>query len=280
MPKQMRSGKDAHAENQQPQRRFVSKAPLQSPTPMAQLGCQKKVESLVAKGRKPKDIAEYVYYVSESGKCNDSAFYMAALDFTLSRKDFDSAEDICQSAVVAHVNDDNLYLSAIDTMMSPVSFAAGGVSNEAIKYASAENACRILGSIALHNLTQGSDKKIDASRAFVLAVDRVWEYGINDARRSEDRKDRIMEIYANALDSEIDQSMGYDLFDRVYRLILENKGASKERKANQAFEVTAKTIRSKVSHTILFTKAMEFLESNGAKNQCRTLRNLLVVHKK
>jgi hypothetical protein len=279
--KHVKPAENIHAERRgQPVSEFISKAPLPSSVPMAHPGCLKKIESLIEKGRRPKDIAEFVYCISEAGKCSDADFYKAALDYTLSKRDFDSAEDICQSAVIAHVNDEALYLRAMDVMLTPMSFVSSVGTNNAIKYSSAENACRILGSIALHNLSQSLETRIDVPNAFMLAVNRVWKHDIYDERRSEDRIDRVIEIYENALDAEIDPSTGYDLFEWVHKMILENKSVSKDQKVKQLFEVTAKTIRSKVSHTILFTKVMEFLEANDAKNQRRTLRNLLTVHKK
>ena len=275
-----KSAKDILAGRQGPP---ASESILKAPLPVSALmapGCLKKIQALVERGRRPKDIAEFVYYISETGKCSDAQFYMVALDYALSKRDFESAEDICQSAVVAHVNKQDLYLWSMDVMLTPISFASAVGSHDAIKYSSAENACRILGSIALHNLSQPPEKKIDAPNAFVLAIDRVWTYGVYDERRSEDRIDRVIEIYKNALDADIDPSMGYDLFERVHKMILENKSVSKGQKVDQLFEVTAKTIRSKVSHTMLFTKVMEFLEANDARNQRRTLRNLLMVHRK
>jgi len=277
----VKSTKNIHAERRDSTAsEFISKVPLQASTPMAHFNYLKKIESLIEMGRRPKDIAEFVYHVSEAGKCGDTEFYRVALNYTLSKRDFDSAEDICQSAVIAHVNDETLYLRAMEVMLTPMAFVASVGTNNSIKYSSAENACRILGSIALHTLSQPSEKKIDVPNTFVLAIDRVWEHGVHDERRTEDRIDRVIEIYKNALDAEIDPSMGYDLFERVHNMILENGSASKDQKVDQLFEVTAKTIRSKVSHTMLFTKVMEFLEANDARNLRRTLRNLLTVHKK
>lgn len=210
---------------------------------------------------------------------SDPDFYRTALEYVKrkfpSEKGYLAAEDIVQSAAIAGVRDENLYKDAIDYILSP-SFSSLGV--QCLTKDVIESVCRILASVAITN--QESDKMIESGSAFKLALERVSASVILNEKRQDEKINRMVEIFEQALEAKIDPEISREMYETVYNTI-KNSQLEKSYKIKTLWEITAKAIKSEgLSHTKLFTDFINYAKENEQHNFIRSIMQLLQIYKK
>jgi hypothetical protein len=210
---------------------------------------------------------------------SDPDFYRTALEYVkrkfTSEKGYLAAEDIVQSAAIAGVRDENLYKDAIDYILSP-SFSSLGV--QCLTKDAIESVCRILASVAITN--QKSDKMIESGSAFKLALERVSASAILNEKRQDEKINRMVEIFEQALEAKIDPEISREMYETVYNTI-KNSQLEKSYKIKTLWEITAKAIKSEgLSHTKLFTDFINYAKENEQHNFVRSIMQLLQIYKK
>ena len=184
-------------------------------------------------------------------------------------------ESLGQSAAIAQVRDETFYYDIIDFLLADKS-GIRLISNEYIN-----SACRILASIEISNEKLDNGSVISVPSAFELVIDRLLESEIEKERRVEEKADRLVEVYEQALAAKIGPECGRELYERVFDYVMDNPKLSLEYKMKTIFEITRKAIKAPgLAHTGLFMRAINFYKENNAGNISRTLVQLLYANKK
>ena len=186
-------------------------------------------------------------------------------------------ESLGQSAAIAQVRDEDLYYDIIDFLLT-------GNNNLGLPILSHENinsACRVLASIEISNEKLDNGYVISVPSAFELTIDRLLEFEIEKERRIEEKADRLVEVYEQALAAKIGPECGRELYEKVFNFVMDNEKLSLEYKMKTIFEITRKAIKTPgLSHTELFMRTTEFYKENDAGTISRTIMQLLSANKK
>lgn len=242
---------------------------------------QKRLENLVKEGN-PDKVTELVVEASElKPPFAEVSFYRKAFDFLSKFPGLGvgvHVESVGQSAAIAYVKDQQLYLDMVDFLLTPKETVLG---QKSIQQERVVNACRILASISVSNEEVEDSNRINVPEVFKLAMERLLESEIQGERRLEEKADRIVEVYEQALAAGVDPETGRELYENVFRFVIDNETLSKEYKLRTLMEITRKAIKAPgLSHTELFTAAQKYFRENGAATDARTIIQLLRANKK
>lgn len=257
--------------------------PLQSPAVMNAVQtsdeCRKKMEGY-AKKRDLQRAREFAYALSEE-RAGDPEIYDLALDLAIKKRDWESVEDVAQSISRARVQGGNLLVKAVDALLSPVTYSVEqDVSMQMLQVARLRSACLIFGWLFTVNKTSKPKDRVDASAAFELAIDRLYEYGVYEERRIDAKFIYIKEVYVHAIDSKLPQSKGYALFEKVGNLLLEDNDLKADVRVKYLSEVALKTAASSVTNFSMFTRICNFFRTHGAEGEAELLEQTLKEYKK
>lgn len=242
---------------------------------------QRRLDALI-KGRDPYKITEFVAEASESiPSFSKVSFYRKAFDFLSTFPAWKvgvHVESVGQSTAIAYIKDRQLYLDMVDFLLDPRETRSG---RKLVSLERVTSACRILASISVSNeKVEGSDK-IDVPEVFELAMDRLLESEIQGERRIEEKADRLVEVFEQALAAGVNPDTSRELYDNVFHFVMDNELLSKDYKLRTLMEITRKAIKTPgLSHTELFVKTQEYFRANGAATDARTVIQLLRANKK
>jgi hypothetical protein len=215
----------------------------------------------------------------EKEAISDPTFYNSALKFIKTlpvERGYLAAEDVAQSAAIACVKDETFYKETVDYILTPKNiFGVEYLTSEAIN-----SACRVLASIAITNGKYECDK-INSEAAFVLALERITNSWIYQEKRREEKTNRMVEVFEQALEAKIDVDTARSMFEKVYYFIKLNEDLSKEYKLKTLTEITKKAIKTPgLSHTKIFTDIVSYLKQHKENNTARSITVLLDINKK
>ena len=186
-------------------------------------------------------------------------------------------ESLGQSAAIAQVQDEEFYYDIIDFLL----VGKNSLRLPVLSHENLDSACRILASIEISNEKLENGFVISAPSAFALTIDRLLEFEIEKERRVEEKADRLVEVYEQALAAKIGSECGRELYEKVFNYVMDNEKLSLDYKVKTIFEITRKAIKSPgLTHAGLFMRAIDFYKENGAANISRTLMQLLYANKK
>ncbi len=210
----------------------------------------------------------------------DPAFYRNAFEHLKSyrvEKIYLHVESLGQSAAIAQVQDENLYYNIIDFLLTEKnSFGLPVLSNEYIN-----SACRVLASIEISNEKLENGHVISVPSAFELMIDKLLKTEIDKERRIEEKADRLVEVYEQALAAKISPECGREIYEKVFNYVMDSEKLSLDYKMKTIFEITRKAIKYPgITHTELFMRTIDFYKENEAANISRTIMQLLEANKK
>ncbi|MEM3369511.1 MAG: hypothetical protein QXZ69_00210 [Candidatus Micrarchaeia archaeon] len=238
---------------------------------------------------KKKSIGQIISLVEKASEdehpIRDKEFYAKAVSYVRTLSPFyyyPQMESIGLSTAIACVRDEDIYYSIIDYLLKPMA-QESSLGDSLLKKENLDSACRVLASIAISNekLEKENNSVISVPSAFVLAIDRLLEFEIEKERRVEEKADRLVEVYEQALAAKIDSDTGRELYEKVFNYIMDNEKLSLDYKMKTIFEITRRAIKHPgLSHTKLFMKTIEFYKENKVPNISRALIQLLFTNKK